>query len=212
MVTLAEKMVKIAQKEIGAKEPTGDDKYIKWYNKETGAGFPLDVPWCAIFVSWCARQAGLGREILEPFASCGAGRRWLISKGLYKTRRETGTGAQPGDLIFYDWTSDGAPNHVGIVEKNVNGTLTVIEGNKSDAVGRRTVSSTSVSVIGYGRLKFPIDYDVNEDGKVDAADAHEILQQSVKKKSKTKKADVNGDGKVDAADALDVLQKSVKLK
>lgn len=212
MVTLAEKVVSIAQNELGAAEPRGDDKYITWYNKKTGAGFDLTVPWCAIFVSWCVAQAGLPDTVLAPFASCGAGRRWLIAHGLYKTRREMGTAAQPGDLIFYDWTADGAPNHVGIVESNRAGLLTVIEGNRNNKVDRRSVNVQSTLIIGYGRLQYPVDYDVNSDGKVDAADAHEILQQSVKKKPKTKKADVNGDGKVDAADALDVLQKSVKLK
>jgi len=218
-MTLRNKFVGVARSQVGSKEPTGDDKYIKWYNEKTGAGLPLNSPWCAIFVSWCAAQAGLPDTVLDPFASCTVGIDWLKKRGLYKTKAQMGRNAQPGDVIFYDWSGVGTNKHTGIVEKNENGTLTVIEGNKNnaggsgiDAVARRTVAYSNRYIIGYGCLNFPTDYDVNGDGKVNAADAQEILQQSVGLKPKTAKADVNGDGRVTAADALEVLQRSVGLK
>ena len=65
------KILEIAASQIGVAAPTGDDKYIEWYNQQTGAGFNLNVPWCAIFVSWCAAQAGV--ESYPLTASCTQG-------------------------------------------------------------------------------------------------------------------------------------------
>ena len=50
-----------------------------------------------------------------------------------------------GDVIFYDWQDSGkgddkgTPDHVGIVEYIKDGNIRVVEGNKNDAVGERTI-------------------------------------------------------------------------
>ena len=65
---------------------------------------------------------------------------------------------EPGDIIMYYWkdgsnyaTTDctAAPSHVGIVEKVAGNTITVIEGNKGEAVARRTVSVNGRYICGY---------------------------------------------------------------
>ena len=69
----------------------------------------------------------------------------------------------PGDIIFYDWQdsgngdNDGWPDHVGIVEKVSDKTITVIEGNKSNAVGRRTLQVSGKYIRGYGVPKYSTD-------------------------------------------------------
>ena len=61
-----------------------------------------------------------------------------------------------GDIIFYDWDDSGigdcsgVPDHVGIVESCNGYNITVIEGNKGDAVGRRNLLVNSRYVRGYG--------------------------------------------------------------
>lgn len=66
----------------------------------------------------------------------------------------------PGDAIFYDWQDSGSgdntgwPDHVGIVETISGSTITVIEGNKSDAVGRRTLQVNGKYIRGYGVPKY----------------------------------------------------------
>lgn len=62
---------------------------------------------------------------------------------------------KPGDIIMYDWDDKGKgdctgkADHVGIVEK-VSGTkITVIEGNKSNAVARRTLAVNGRYIRGY---------------------------------------------------------------
>ena len=69
----------------------------------------------------------------------------------------------PGDYIFYDWQdgtnyadtdNTGAADHVGIVEKVSGQTITVIEGNYSNAVKRRTLAVNGRYIRGYGVPKY----------------------------------------------------------
>jgi hypothetical protein len=65
-----------------------------------------------------------------------------------------------GDIIFYDWEDSGkgdnagSPNHVGIVESVSNGWITVIEGNKGEAVARRRIAVDGRYIRGYGVPKY----------------------------------------------------------
>jgi lysozyme len=67
---------------------------------------------------------------------------------------------KPGDIIFYDWQDSGSgdntgwPDHVGIVEAVSGSTITVIEGNKSDSVSRRTLQVGGKYIRGYGVPKY----------------------------------------------------------
>ena len=62
----------------------------------------------------------------------------------------------PGDVIFYDWDDGGKgdntgnPDHVGIVTAASGTTVTVIEGNKGNAVGYRTMKINGKYIRGYG--------------------------------------------------------------
>ena len=68
--------------------------------------------------------------------------------------------AKPGDIIFYDWQDSGKgdnkgnADHVGIVEKVSGGKITVIEGNYSSSVKRRTISVNGKYIRGYGVPKY----------------------------------------------------------
>lgn len=63
-------------------------------------------------------------------------------------------------FIFYDWDDTGAgdntgwPDHVGIVESVSGGNITVIEGNKNNAVARRTIAVNGRYIRGYGVPKY----------------------------------------------------------
>ena len=65
------KIVQKAIGELGVCEPTGDDKYIQWYNTEVLKtwGLPLDAAWCAMWVSYVVNYlAGVARDIVKPSA------------------------------------------------------------------------------------------------------------------------------------------------
>ena len=55
-------------------------------------------------------------------------------------------------IIFFDWETDGNPNHVGIVTKVENGYIYTVEGNSSDAVREKSYSADSVNVFGFGAM------------------------------------------------------------
>ena len=72
-------LVAIAQSQIGNE---GGETYLLWY------GFDSHVDWCAIFVSWCADQAGmLETDSLPKYAVCDEGIRWFIKKGKWYNRK-----------------------------------------------------------------------------------------------------------------------------
>jgi hypothetical protein len=66
----------------------------------------------------------------------------------------------PGDIMFYDWDDTGSgdnkgqSDHVGIVEKISGTTITVIEGNYSNSVKRRTMKVNGRYIRGYGVPKY----------------------------------------------------------
>lgn len=156
--TTRQRIVEIAIGEIGRAEPTGDDKYIEWYNDIVLKTWdlPLDSAWCAMFVSWCVAMAGVPASIVKPYCGCTTGMNWLKKQGVFHTRAN-GYTPQPGDLIFFDWDSTGDSDHTGIVEKVEGGKVHTIEGNTSNMVARRSYSLTSTSIVGYACPKYSDD-------------------------------------------------------
>jgi hypothetical protein len=122
-----------AQGEVGqAEAPPGsnDSARIATYRGAT-AGAPGPGPWCAYFVSWAARQAGMPLgDSGEGFGSVDAVYAWAQRTG---RAVPAGSGTpRPGDLIVWD-------EHIGIVESvGADGSIHTIEGNSSDRVARRT--------------------------------------------------------------------------
>lgn len=146
----AEKLVNVALGELGHSEPSGDDRYIAWYNKAMGEKLPLSVSWCAIFVSWCARQAGVCAGAIPNYASCTAAVNTFKKVGIWKPRGSYTP--KRGDLIFFDWDRDpGVSEHTGIVTGVDNGCVQTVEGNSGTpgAVRVKSYALNSVLVLGY---------------------------------------------------------------
>lgn len=140
---------------IGWAEPTGDDFFINLYNHYTGAGFPFNVAWCAIYVTVIARLCGLGTDTVPNFADCDAGVRWFKDRGRWENSKSQGGSYAPkrNDVVFYSGGhTQSDSTHVGYVVEVSGSTLKAIEGNKSDAVGYRTISLSDPYIIGYGRV------------------------------------------------------------
>lgn len=154
---IREQFVATAKSYLGCKESDGSHKkIIDLYNSQS----PLPVgykvtytdAWCATFVTAMAVKLGL-TDIVLPECSCSR----MIA--LYqKAGRWTENDAyvpNPGDIIMYDWQdtgigdNTGAPDHVGIVCEVKGNTITVIEGNKSNAVGYRTIQVNGRYIRGY---------------------------------------------------------------
>lgn len=134
-------IVEVALTQLGNE---GGQPYWSWY------GFGGRVEWCACFASWCADQCGyLESGIIPKFSLCSDGVNWFKGKGQWQDKNYE---PQAGDLIFFDWGSDGSIDHVGIVEKCENGTVYTVEGNSGDACKQQSYPVGSGSIYGYGCL------------------------------------------------------------
>ena len=71
-------------------------KYGKWYGINPGA-------WCAMFVSWCANQAGISTSVIPKHASCDVGMTWFKNNGRWQYSRAFGGSYTPkrGDIIYF---------------------------------------------------------------------------------------------------------------
>lgn len=148
-------LVKEAERYLGWSEPTGDDFFINLYNDYTGAGFPTNVAWCAIYVTVIARLKGVSTDVIPNFADCDAGVRWFKNKGRWENSKSQGGSYTPkrNDVIFYsNKHTQKDSTHVGYVVSVNGSTLKAIEGNKSDAVGYRSINLSDPYIIGYGRV------------------------------------------------------------
>lgn len=148
-------LAKKATEYLGWAEPTGDDFFINLYNQYTGAGFPLNVAWCAIFLTVIARLCGINTDVVPNFADCDVGVRWFKNKGRWKNSKSQGGSYAPkqNDIVFYSsGHTQSDSTHVGYVVEVSGSTLKAIEGNKSDAVRYRTISLSDPYIIGYGQV------------------------------------------------------------
>ena len=131
-------IVVIAKTQVGN---VGGKPYWQWY------GFDSRVEWCAIFVSWCANESGQLNISIPKFSRVEDGIQWYKNKNQWKDRNYT---PKAGDLIFFDWESDGDPDHVGIVEKVDDNYVYTIEGNSSNECKIKKYSINSKKIYGYG--------------------------------------------------------------
>lgn len=152
------KVVAQAQSWIGCKESDGSHKkIIDLYNTQNprprGYKVQYTDAWCATFVSAVAVKLGYTR-IIPTECSCD-----YMIKGFQNINCWEENDAyvpKPGDVIFYDWQDSGvgdnkgSSDHVGIVEKCDGKTITVIEGNISDSVGRRNIAVNGKYIRGFG--------------------------------------------------------------
>ena len=132
-------MVAVAQSQIGN---VGGEPYWRWW------GLDYRVEWCAIFVSWVADQCGyLDSGVLPKMEGVRPYVDWFIERGQWQGRDYE---PSPGDIIFFDWESDGLADHVGIVESVEDGLIYTIEGNTGDVCAESHYTFGSAPIYGYG--------------------------------------------------------------
>ena len=147
-----ENILNQAKSWVGLKESDGSHKQvIDVYNnhlpRARGYKVKYSDNWCATFISSLAIKCGLTAIIpLE----CSCGEMIELAKQMDIWEENEDITPKSGDIIMYDWDNqDGWPEHVGIVESVTNNQITVIEGNKSNAVGRRVINVGNASIRGY---------------------------------------------------------------
>ena len=175
-----------AREWIGRNEADGTHKgIIDVYNGHTpiARGYKVKYTdaWCATFVSAVAIRCGL-TEIIPT--ECGCGQMIELFRALGEWQESDSRTPAPGDVIFYDWDDTGAgdctgwPDHVGFVESVSGGKITVIEGNKNNAVGRRVLAVDGRYIRGYGVPRYAEESGADAAGsgaKTVAAVAKEVI-------------------------------------
>ena len=153
-VNYVDRLIKIATDEIGYTEGANNyTKYGKWY------GLPNEA-WCAMFVSWCAKESGISTEIIPKYCGCLAGSKWFIERDRFGYK-ESYT-PKPGDIVFF--LSAGA-GHTGIVIACDGVKVYTIEGNTSNTVAKRSYDLDYKTITGYGIPDYP-----KFDGTVEGGD------------------------------------------
>ena len=143
----ASDIVGIATTQVGYGEGgDGYTKYGDWY------GLPYS-DWCAMFVSWCANQAGVSTDVFPSFALCSAGADWFISQGRFQYAGSYTP--QAGDLIFY--SSYGDIYHVGLVTGSDGYNVYSIEGNYCEAVYNVSYPLSYGDILGYATPNYELE-------------------------------------------------------
>ncbi|MGD9605256.1 MAG: CHAP domain-containing protein [Bacilli bacterium] len=130
-----------------------EEGYVEGYNNDTKYGDWWGIPngeWCAMFVSWCANEAGITTSIIPKYAACVVGREWFEQRGLFQYKESY----QPkkGDIIFF--LSSGS-SHTGIVTNSNETTVYTIEGNSANRVAQRSYPLLYDTITGYGTPNYP---------------------------------------------------------
>ena len=232
----AQDIVNVALSQVGYHEGSGSSdlsgsssssgnytEYGKWFGQQSN--------WCAIFISWCANQAGVPTSVVKKNAiASGSSCQFGEKKYSFGSRSP-----QVGDIIYVQNDSDSDVDHVGLIYKVDDTYIYSVEGNFGNKVGTikyykdtgRQTYYSSTKILFYGAPSYSTGSatgntapttpavekgDVNIDKKVNSNDALHILEFSVGKRAlsdiQKTAGDMNNDGKVDSQDALAVLKKS----
>ena len=158
----ASELINQARVWLGYKESNGTHKQIiDTYNshKPLARGYAVKYTdaWCATFVSACAIRTG-ATSIIPTECSCN--KMIELFKNIGEWVEDDAYIPKSGDIIFYDWDDNGkgdnkgSSDHVGIVENVDNNVITIIEGNYSNSVKRRTIAVNGKCIRGYGVPKY----------------------------------------------------------
>jgi hypothetical protein len=108
-------------------------EYGLWYDGIYGPGGFQKAAWCAMFVSWCAEQAGISEKVFYQHAYTPYGLNWYSDRDLTYSREAVEKGEyvpRPGDVIYFRAPGvNRTVNHVGIVMQYKDGIIYTIEGN-----------------------------------------------------------------------------------
>lgn len=161
MGVTAQDVLNIMRSWIGYSEANG--RYLEILNiynshKPLARGYAIKPSdeWCDATVSAAAIKAGavdlIGTEVgVEKHVDIFKKKGIWIEDGSIKP--------QAGDIIVFNWDDSSQPNdgwsdHIGYVEQVSGNTITCIEGNMSERVGRRTINVGWGYIRGFARPKY----------------------------------------------------------
>lgn len=130
-------------------------EYNRLYGKVDngeGNGVSYGYAWCAAFVSWTLRQAGVPISYAQTEISCGRMTYWYERNEIFVPQ---GEGFVPalGDIIMF--ANDSSPSHVGLVLGVKEGYVYTVEGNNGGKVAVHKYKENDDYIYGYCLPKYP---------------------------------------------------------
>lgn len=146
-----------AAKWIGVREGTEEHRRIlAIYNSilplPRGYRIRESDPWCAVFVSAVAWEAGFDK--IMPL-ECSCPKMISLAKNMGIWMEDDAYMPKVGDWVLYNWDAGasgddtGSPDHVGIVTHVQNGGFTVTEGNYDNMVKCRELRCNDRTIRGF---------------------------------------------------------------
>lgn len=155
---IRQKVIDTAKGYKGCNEGDGShQKIIDIYNGHAplARGYKVKYTdaWCATFVSAMAVLAGL-TDVIPTECGCEQQINLFKAKGRYN--EDGNIVPEIADIMYYNWDdttqpNDGYADHVGYVAAVNGNTITVIEGNYSNAVGERKIAVGNGYIRGYAK-------------------------------------------------------------
>lgn len=157
----AQDLLNVMRGWIGYSEENGKyRKIIDLYNghRPLARGYKVRYSdeWCDTTVSAAAIAAGM-TDLIGTECGCEEHVKIFKKKGIWiEDGRIT---PKPGYIILYNWDdgtqpNDGYSDHIGVVETVSGGTITVIEGNRGNAVSRRRIPVGWGFIRGYAAPRY----------------------------------------------------------
>lgn len=203
---LRNKVVDAMRGWLGWSEANGKFKaIIDLYNTQRplprGYAVQYDDEWCATCVTAAGIQAGLHDIIL---GECSCSKMIALYQAVGRWEENDAYRPEPGDIIMYDWQDTGKgdntgwADHVGIVEKVTGNTITIIEGNKGEAVARRTLAVNGRYIRGYCLPDYASKAEEDED--MDQTKFNEMFKTAMSEYRKELRDNDSGDWSKEARD------------
>lgn len=122
------------------------NRYRRPLDNNEGNGASYGYAWCASFVVWCNRHAGVEATASGSEIGCDSMISWYTRNKRYHPKDE-GYIPLPGDAIMFGEDSDS--DHVGLVLGVEGDTVYTIEGNAGGVVGIHSYDYDDDSILGF---------------------------------------------------------------
>ncbi len=129
-----------------------------WFGTQIkGQKTGFNYSWCAMFVSWCARMAGISEDVISNATyACPAEKQYFFQNLTYHPNDGMYT-PQAGDLVFFKWeSSSSAWDHVELVTDCAAGYLFTIGGNARNSVAAHAFDMSESCIKGFGEPQYTV--------------------------------------------------------
>lgn len=127
---------------------------LTFEGKQGNEMFPIlgyEGEWCAAFACYCYEKVGIIPSVIDKrYTYCPDLMDHAKEKGIWHDK--SGYTPKSGDMILFDWDSNGDPNHVGLVKSCDGSYVYTVEGNRGGSNYNYTCVKTYSYSISNGNI------------------------------------------------------------